>query len=332
MQKKVSGTLLAIAIPFFVVIIIPLFIVTLFEVALRIHPQLIDQEYVNYVFGKQTRRDSGIFEYDPDLKIYFMKKNFYTTMYANGYVWDHQTDARGFRNPTAKETSDIVLLGDSFVYGHGVNQDQTLAYFLETKGYSAYNLAQQGDNAYSEMYMLSQYGLFLKPKYVFYFYFTNDIKDLFMRGLDKEQMREFIKQPMESISFKESTNKINFPNTLSDKFYIGKYLKFRKLVLDKKKKSQSVDTDLGWKFTKKAIEYMAYISKQNGVEFVMVPIVKDTFEDYQILKDFSSEHNIAFVETLDMNNENYYLQNDGHFNEEGHRKMAELIETYLQTH
>ena len=77
---------------------------------------------------------------------------------------------------------------------------------------------------------------------------------------------------------------------------------------------------------------MAYISKQNGVEFVMVPIVKDTFEDYQILKDISSEHDIEFVETLDMNNKNYYLQNDGHFNEEGHRKMAELIETYLQTH
>ena len=314
------------------VIIGSLLTTILFEVALRVNPLIAGQGYANFVLGKQSRRDSSIFEYDPDLQIYFMKKNFSTNMYANGYTWEHHTDAKGFRNPEAKEQSDIILLGDSFIYGHGLNQEQTLAYFLNEKGYKTYNLASQGDSSYSEMHMLVQNGLPLRPKYVLYFYFTNDIQDLFMRGLNREEMEKFANLPLENISLKNSTNRISFHDSLINKSYVGKYLRFKRLMSSKQEKLKTVDNNLGWRFTNKAIAYMNYISKQNGAEFVMVPIVKDTFEDYQILKDISSEHDIEFVETLDMNNKNYYLQNDGHFNEEGHRKMAELIETYLQTH
>ena len=70
----------------------------LFEVVLRLWPDMLGQEFANSVMTRYTLASDGIFYHDPSLKMNFMKPNFETENYWNGYRWYHQTDELGFRN------------------------------------------------------------------------------------------------------------------------------------------------------------------------------------------------------------------------------------------
>jgi len=52
-------------------------------------------------------------------------------MYYNRYVWTHEADALGFRNRGPIVPADVLLLGDSFIYGHGVEYESA---FLRRAG------------------------------------------------------------------------------------------------------------------------------------------------------------------------------------------------------
>src|SRR5436309_711612 len=83
--------------------------------------------------------------------------------------WTHETDAFGFRNRKVTVPADIVLLGDSMIYGHGLEYESTVGYLLERlTGLSVANLARQGDCAFQEAYLLTEYVSLFRPRYVLY--------------------------------------------------------------------------------------------------------------------------------------------------------------------
>jgi len=176
--------------------------VLLIEVALRISPRILGREFANGVLTKYSVNQEGIYFLGANCQgsvLNLMKPNFKTTMYYNGYRWLHETDEFGFRNLGQRKEAEVLLLGDSFIYGHGVNIDQTVAYFLESSSkHSVVNLARQGDSAFQEAFLLGQYIAHYKPRYVFYFFYENDITDLYLY-LTKDEIKEFIESPIEEI-------------------------------------------------------------------------------------------------------------------------------------
>jgi hypothetical protein len=89
-------------------------------------------------------------------------------MYYNGFSWKHETDAYGFRNAKTMLVADIVLLGDSNVYGHGLNLNHTIGHYPgEFTGLKIVNMARQGDSALQEAYLLTEYIQRFNPRYVF---------------------------------------------------------------------------------------------------------------------------------------------------------------------
>src|SRR5437870_10695780 len=137
------------------------------EVVLRLRPTLLGYAYANGALSRYTVRSGGIYYRDRNLRMNFMIPNFQTTMYANGYVWHHQTDALGFRNASLHVPADVVLLGDSLVYGHGVDFEDTLGNRLEQRsGLRVANLGLQGDCAFQEAYRLTAYIEVFKPRFV----------------------------------------------------------------------------------------------------------------------------------------------------------------------
>src|SRR5215813_1526925 len=178
-----------------------LLVLGVLEVVLRWRPTLLGEAFASGALSRYTVRAGGIYYRDRNLRMNFMIPNFETTMYANGYVWHHQTDALGFRNAPLHVPADVVLLGDSLVYGQGVEFEDTLGNRLEERsGLRVVNLGLQGDCAFQEAYRLTAYIDLFKPRFVVYVFTSNDIEDLYVY-LSDSAMEAFIAQPVEGIRY-----------------------------------------------------------------------------------------------------------------------------------
>ncbi len=304
----------------------------LFESLLHFYPFLFGRQFTNAVLSKYNTGQDGIYYYDEALQINFMKPNFTTINYYNGYYWLHQTDSKGFRNLEEMDKADIILLGDSFIYGHGVEFNQTVGYFIEKlTGLKVVNLGRQGDTSYHQMYMLNKFGLDYHPQYVLYFFSENDILDLYVHNIN---INDFIKNNDSSFLEKEPQKWQPASSFLKlQKPYIIRAI----LTLLQQTKTTQIERDLlndplGWEYTEKAIKLMKDISDENNAIFIIIPLTPTNEEQFLHLKKLSEENNIHFVDTTSINSTNttLFLENDGHFSEEGAKAVAQLVFEYIE--
>jgi len=325
------------------------------EFALRTWPSLLGNEFKNGLLTKYSTKDDGIYYIDPVLRTNFMIPNYRTEMQYNGYKWIHQTDALGFRNPSSRRRADVVLLGDSFIYGHGVNIEQTVGYFLESMtGYAVMNLARQGDYSVPEAYLLTQYIDRLSPSYVVYFYCQNDIRDLYINHNDEELRRLLVEpiafkggvDPEVALRIRNDTNDRNHRHgslvaVLRSRLLLSRifdWLQSRQLLESLDARSMDAEhnvndeSSLGWRFTKKAIRYMADLAKGHGAQLIVVPIAPANNEHVDMLQRFAATEHIAFVDTgtLFSSDPSLFLTGDGHFSEKGAKATAALVAERLK--
>lgn len=121
----------------------------------------------------------GIYYDEPHLGIQLLRPHFSGRCFANGHRWRHRGDRWGFRNPESWEQVELVLLGDSFVYGHGVEEDETFAHRLRDElGVRVANLGVTGGCPVDYLAILRNFGVRLAPKVVVVFVFGNDLSDI----------------------------------------------------------------------------------------------------------------------------------------------------------
>lgn len=136
-------------------------------------------ELGNLTYSRYDQLPGDIYFDVPELDLWLMRPDFDTVNYWNGYFWRHKTDSRGFRNPPDAQDTSLLVLGDSFVYGHGVEEEQTLTAFLRSvHGRPAYNMGRQGACLYQEYVLLRLYTERLRPREVVLVVFVNDFYDL----------------------------------------------------------------------------------------------------------------------------------------------------------
>ncbi|HEV2852117.1 MAG TPA: hypothetical protein VHC97_04865 [Thermoanaerobaculia bacterium] len=149
------------------------------EAALRTLPLKRASALANEVYTAYGSFPGGIYFTEPETRINFMVPNLETVNFWNGYSWRHRADGLGFRNPPGLKDRSLLLLGDSLIYGHGVEEEQTVAHILRTRdGRPAYNMARQGDCLYQQYVLLRLYRDELAPRTVVLFVFFNDFSDL----------------------------------------------------------------------------------------------------------------------------------------------------------
>jgi len=154
------------------------------ELALRAFPEaLLGEDLTAALYDPYNESPFGMYFREPDARLNLMWPSQELKAYSHGYFWTHRTDARGFRNPEDRQATGILLLGDSMIYGHGVEDDQTAASFLHRDyGDPVYNMARQGDCLYQHYRLLRLYLDELKPRTVLLFAFSNDLTDLATTG------------------------------------------------------------------------------------------------------------------------------------------------------
>ncbi|MDX1645490.1 MAG: hypothetical protein R3244_14145, partial [Thermoanaerobaculia bacterium] len=155
-----------------------LFLGTL-EVYLAVFPDTLPPRLGNYAFSKYGAFPGGMYFHDPVTEMNFLKPDFETEAYFNGYRWHHRADSLGFRNPPRLEEREVLLLGDSLIYGHGVEEVETTGHYLRSEhGIAAYNMARQGDCVYQSYVLLRLHARDLGPTDVVLFVFLNDFHDV----------------------------------------------------------------------------------------------------------------------------------------------------------
>jgi hypothetical protein len=89
------------------------------------------------------------------------------------------TDARGFRNRRELARAEVALVGDSYVEGAYVSDDETSAVALENLiGKRVANLGQSGYGTLQELQVVEKVALPLRPRLMAWFFFEgNDLYD-----------------------------------------------------------------------------------------------------------------------------------------------------------
>src|SRR5881628_1529691 len=95
------------------------------EATLWLAPGLLKGRLANQVLSGYHSERVGIYVSDPYLGR-TLRPGFARSMYWNGHVWHHEANDDGYRGPRLRR-ADAVFLGDSMIYGHGVETDQTVA-------------------------------------------------------------------------------------------------------------------------------------------------------------------------------------------------------------
>jgi hypothetical protein len=169
---------------------------TIAEIALRAGIDHLPLEWANEVGSGYAYYGNGIYRFDPELNMVRMRPHYDRPMFYNGYHWHHHSDWMGFRNPTDRTRVDIALIGDSMIYGHGLEQSETVSSQLERMlNRPVANLGEQGGAMDYEYEILRHDAVRLHPRYVFIFFLNNDITDVEVRLSDAE-MRRFLELPV----------------------------------------------------------------------------------------------------------------------------------------
>lgn len=323
------------------------------ELLLRARPQLLGQAFANGVLSKYTDGPGGIYYKDRAAGMRFMIPNFTTRMYANGYVWTHRTDALGFRNRRLAVPADIALLGDSYIYGHGLDVESTVAAYLEDlTGMSVANLARQGDCPLQQAYLVAEFLPLFRPRYVFYFFFENDISDLYA-FLDDAALQAFIDRPLWALHYphrmdpaealRERDRRLGQRSLVTrlKQSYVYRASRWLRWQLRQDPRSAAVprpaardltdEHSLGWRYAAKAIRYMHATAREEGARLVIAPITPLTPRYTEILRGIAAEAGIDVIDTsaLARADDALWLPGDEHLSALGARRLAELVAGYV---
>jgi hypothetical protein len=208
------------------------------------------------------------------------------------------------------------------------------------------------------MNLLQTFGLNLNPKYVFYFFFQNDISDL--RRTSNDRIDEFIATPFDSLQFPPIPKDMYTREHIPDNFSLGseglaivKWIRLFQKSIGKKqntkgkishfqqlneidkfynfKGKQGIERRKHMDYTLRAIQYMNKICKENGATFVMVPIVHKKYQLlFSELRQLSVKDSIPFINIQPfMVEENRFLPLDMHFSPKGHEDLSEIIVEWI---
>jgi hypothetical protein len=162
------------------------------EAVLWLTPGLLEGRLANQVLSGYHAERDGVYVADPYLGR-TLRPGFARSLYWNGHVWRHEANADGYRGERL-DGADAVFLGDSMVYGHGVETGQTVPVrFQAVTGLRSANLGQQGTGPVQALELLRRKGLALRPRYVFLCAHPTDVMDA-VAAYEGGELRRFVAQ------------------------------------------------------------------------------------------------------------------------------------------
>jgi hypothetical protein len=160
------------------------------EAALHLWPGILKGRVANVAYTGYHWQRGGIYRLDPHAGP-VMRPSVRRGMYWNGHWWTHESNAAGYRGELL-DRADAVFLGDSMIYGHGVEADQTVpAAFARRTRLAVANLGQQGTCVIQALLTLLDKGLALRPSIVLLCVHHTDLEEA-ERYYGEPELRRFL--------------------------------------------------------------------------------------------------------------------------------------------
>ena len=164
-----------------------------FEGLLRVAPGILSGHVANVAYSGYHWYRGGIYDLDDHMGP-AMRPNVDRRTYWAGRWWRHSANADGYRGP-ALSRADAVFLGDSMIYGHGVEEEQTAAArFGVRTGLATANLGQQGTCQIQSWIRFARLGARLKPAVVFASVHFTDVVDA-TQWYTPEELERLVSSP-----------------------------------------------------------------------------------------------------------------------------------------
>jgi hypothetical protein len=255
--------------------------------------------------------------------------------YANGFSFSATHDMRGYRvvDATVSDTLPTLgLFGCSFAYGQGVEDTQTMAYFLQrkTKTYKVKNYAVGGYGTVQQCLRLKQLlNDSILPKAVIFTYAS-------FHHERNAGSRKYIKLVAWGSGGKAANVELPCWNNKNELYYssvnyplLGACGQSALInTVDDLVNSTLLNEDEIFSITCASILRAAESCKEKSIYFSVFGLSNDNYNER--MKAFCQQKNIAFSSLLPdtVNRQLDYLP-DGHPSEHGHRLYAEAIANSL---
>ncbi len=260
------------------------------------------------VLGRRTPRSGAEFFADPPdgLDVPWVLEPGADVAFEGHYVKIAPTRVRiseqGFREDRTYDTADLVFLGDSFVFGSGVEVQRTFAERFEADtGRPTANLGVPGYNSGHALAFFEHNGLPLKPKGVVLFLSDNDF---YAQGEDRLAERK----------------------ARGDQWAVERYVEGRQKGKDKADASYRRDPDAALAAISAAITRLEQLGEQHGFEAKVFLLFPHPLEDRIRALGVERLTDAAYLKDI----EDLQIPRDLHPNVEGHRRLAELLTTKLE--
>jgi hypothetical protein len=281
--------------------------------------------------------NNGIFRANPHSSVHLQKK-----------LQGININPQGFRGNEFKYTDTpkvkILLIGDSFTWGKSAKPlTKCFADLIQGAGYYVYNAGIPGTDPVQYAKIAQKYTLLLKPQVVIVcLYLGNDLRPIphpiqpnknlhyktsvgFLRGYDDSG--KYFKNAQEAINYlkkKKCGYCENIWDSLIYKTVLGKVI-FRIQHL-MKKKYLATDTKREW--VRDALSKIQQVCRTNGSDFMLflIPVVKRNQRTGHTLKEnLNIFIGFQYYYPQHIEDTDYHLPPNNHFNNQGHWKFANLI-------
>lgn len=164
------------------------------ETLLRLSPDLLQGGIANHAYCTYHTEAGGMYRPDARIGNAFRPACRHQT-YWNGHWWRHEANEAGYRGPVV-DKADAVFLGDSMIYGHGVETDETVSsqYGLLNQCRTA-NLGRQGACLVEAMVLFHRLGKPMQPGKVFLCTHPNDLDESLLL-YSADELQRFVASPV----------------------------------------------------------------------------------------------------------------------------------------